>query len=264
MLALVATATFAQHDDDLYYIPKKKAAQTQTEKVEKQTPVRPTRVADTGKTVSVTAVATRDDETDYSDASELDITAPLNMDDDAYNRRGNTRSYIDEDGNYVQEADVDGLALRVKTTEGDTLYYRVDSLIVEQEDDGWVNGFNGDAEDYEYAMRLIRFRSPRYAIPVSSPLYWDIVYGGGLWPTWDWNVYDDGLYAYVFPSSYNWNYWGWRYYSPYTWGGWPYGCYGGWGGWGYHHYGWYDPWYDPWYTGMAWGWGPGWYGGYYG
>ena len=45
-------------------------------------------------------------------------------------------------------------------------------------------------------MRIVRFRNPRYAIPVSSPLYWDVVYG---LPSWDWNVYDDGLYAYVFP-----------------------------------------------------------------
>ena len=62
----------------------------------------------------------------------------------------------------------------------------------------WVNGFEGSQDDYEYAMRIVRFRNPRYAIPVSSPLYWDVVYG---LPSWDWNVYDDGLYAYVFPLT---------------------------------------------------------------
>ena len=63
----------------------------------------------------------------------------------------------------------------------------------------WVNGFEGSQDDYEYAMRIVRFRNPRYAIPVSSPLYWDVVYG---LPSWDWNVYDDGLYALRFPHLY--------------------------------------------------------------
>ncbi len=60
--------------------------------------------------------------------------------------------------------------------ENDTLY------INEKEDDGldgeWVNGeFEGSQDDYEYATRIIRFRNPRYAISISSPLYWDVVYG---------------------------------------------------------------------------------------
>lgn len=72
----------------------------------------------------------------------------------------------------------------------------------------WVNGFEGSQDDYEYAMRIVRFRNPRYAIPVSSPLYWDVVYG---LPSWDWNVYDDGLYAYVFPTYTNRLWWDWRF-----------------------------------------------------
>mgnify|MGYP001423127249 CR=1 FL=1 len=57
------------------------------------------------------------------------------------------------------------------------------------------NGFDGSEDDYEYAMRIVRFRNPRFAIPISSPLYWDVVYGVN---SWDWNVYDDGFYAYAF------------------------------------------------------------------
>ena len=80
-----------------------------------------------------------------------------------------------------------------------------DTLYIEEKPYGergeWVNGFEGSQDDYEYAMRIIRFRSPRYAIPVSSPLYWDVVYGG--YASWDWNIYEDGLYAYVFPTSTN-------------------------------------------------------------
>ena len=45
-------------------------------------------------------------------------------------------------------------------------------------DGEWVNGeFEGSQDDYEYATRIIRFRNPRYAISISSPLYWDVVYG---------------------------------------------------------------------------------------
>ena len=101
--------------------------------------------------------------------------------------------------------------------ENDTLY------INEKEDDGldgeWVNGeFEGSQDDYEYATRIIRFRNPRYAISISSPLYWDVVYGLN---SWDWNVYTDGLYAYAFPTFTNRLWWDWRYNS-YGWGGYPY------------------------------------------
>ena len=64
-----------------------------------------------------------------------------------------------------------------------------------------MNGeFEGSQDDYEYATRIIRFRNPRYAISISSPLYWDVVYGLN---SWDWNVYTDGLYAYAFPTFTN-------------------------------------------------------------
>ncbi len=99
---------------------------------------------------------------------------------DEYNRR-----YDSRDNEFVME--------------NDTLY------INEKEDpdlDGeWVNGeFEGSQDDYEYATRIIRFRNPRYAISISSPLYWDVVYGLN---SWDWNVYTDGLYAYAFPTFTN-------------------------------------------------------------
>lgn len=234
-MTVVLGTVSAQTNDDLYFIPKKKAATTQTTpQTTTATTTATTAAKPATKTVSVTAVAVRED----GETTTVEVDSPLTIDDDTYNRRGNVRSYIDEEGNYVQEAEVSDMALRVRTADGDTLYYRVDSLIVNQEDDGWVYGFNGDAEDYEYAMRIIRFRNPRYAIPISSPLYWDVVYGGSLWPMWDWNIYDDGLYAYVFPSSYNWYYWDWRF-SPYSWH---------WGRpWGWHGYynSWYGGWYDP-------------------
>ena len=138
----------------------------------------------------------------------------------------------------------------------------------------WVTGeFNGTQDDYDYAERIIRFRNPRFAISISSPLYWDVVYGPN---SWNWNVYTDGMYAYAFPTfsnpywwdwrygsyGYGWNYgWGWNrpYYSwgyyPGSWGG---GYWGGWYGggywgshWGHNHY----------YPSYGWGGGGGYYSG---
>lgn len=140
---------------------------------------------------------------------------------DEYNRRGSDNVHTRQAGN-------------------DTLY------IVEQDElerEGrWVSGeFQGSDEDYEYAERIIRFRHPRFAVSIASPLYWDMVYGVH---SWDWNVYTDGLYAYAFPTFSNPLWWDWRYRS-YGWGGW------------YGH-----PYYSSWhYRPGYWG---GYYGGYYG
>ena len=93
-------------------------------------------------------------------------------------------------------------------------------------------------------MRIVRFRSPAYAIPISSPLYWDVVYGA--FPSWDWNVYDDGLYAYVFPTYTNPLWWDWRWNWSIAGPRWGYG------------WGWHSPWYyGGWYSSY-------WYGGYWG
>lgn len=116
-------------------------------------------------------------------------------------------------------------------------------------DGQWVNGFQGSESDYAYTKRILRFCTPSVGIPVSSPLYWDLCYGPN---SIYWNVYDDGVYAYAFPSS--WNSW---YYSPYfsySWGWHPYYSYWGWG----HPWygGWYSPWYGHhWHYAPHWGWG---------
>lgn len=143
---------------------------------------------------------------------------------DEYNRR-----YTSRDNNFSME--------------NDTLYIEEKPL---NERGEWVNGFEGSQDDYEYAMRIVRFRNPRYAIPVSSPLYWDVVYG---LPSWDWNVYDDGLYAYVFPTYTNRLWWDWRW-------NYPYGA-----SWGFS-WGWSSPWYyNSWYYPGYWG--GGYWGGYW-
>lgn len=217
VMCLPVIATAQSFEDDLYYTPKKESPAPEVKK-ESRTEVRETEPAATHVFVpSGTTVVVRDRKGDVRDVDE-------------YNRR-----YDSSDNEFL--------------VEGDT-------LVIQEKDapdrGEWVHGFNGSEDDYEYATRLIRFRNPRYAIPVSSPLYWDVVYGVN---SWDWNVYDDGFYAYAFPTYTNRLWWDWRfgsfgvswgfpYYSGYWgWGGY-YPGYWGWGGyWGYPHYGWYDPWY---------------------
>ncbi len=96
-----------------------------------------------------------------------------------------------------------------------------------------------DTDDYAYSRRILRFHSPRVAVALSSPYYWDLVYGYG--------VYDYLYDAYYDPFFYS---WGWGY--GWSWG--PWSCWYG-GLWGWHHpYHW-----------SYWGWGPGWrHHGYWG
>ena len=95
-----------------------------------------------------------------------------------------------------------------------------------------------NTDDYAYSRRILRFHSPRVAVALSSPYYWDLVYGYG--------VYDYLYDAYYDPFFYS---WGWGY--GWSWG--PWSCwYGGLWGW-YHPYHW-----------SYWGWGPGWRHSYWG
>lgn len=210
LFALMPWLAMAQSTDDLYFIPKKEKKTEASQKVG----VVPKEVSN--KTVnelpSNTAIVVKDVKGNVRDVDE-------------YNRRYTSRD--------------------------NTFSYENDTLYIEEKPYGergeWVNGFQGSDMDYEYAMRLVRFRNPRYAIPISSPLYWDVVYGA--FPSWDWNVYDDGMYAYIFPTYTNRLWWDWR---------WSYGFYGP--GWGWYS-SWYSPWYSPWYYG---GWYSPWYAGYWG
>ncbi len=171
--------------------------------------------------------------------------------------QGKTVVVRDAKGNY---RDVDEYNRRYNirnkrySSQNDTIY--VDETDYNQRGE-WVNGFDGTQDDYEYAMRLIRFRNPRYAVSISSPLYWDIIHGA--FASWDWNIYDDGLYAYVFPTFSNRFWWNWRH----SWGGY-YGSYWNapwyYGGWGYGYYGY---WSHPYGWGSYYG-APYYYGGYYG
>ncbi|WP_294629352.1 hypothetical protein [uncultured Bacteroides sp.] len=210
-------------DDDLYFVPSKNKQE------KKETPVRkePTKQVTNIYTSPGTTVVVKDRKGRTRDVDE-------------YNRR-----YDALDNEFVMD--------------NDTLYIKEKAN--PDLDGEWVTGeFNGTQEDYEYAERIIRFRNPRFAVSISSPLYWDMVYGPN---SWNWNVYTDGMYAYVFPTFSNPLWWDWRYGS-YNWGwnygwGWnrPYyawgyypGYWGGWHGgyWGHHHHHWPT---------HGWGWGGG-------
>lgn len=249
MLVGIVGSVSAQHDD-LYFVPKKKKVKTET--VEK--------VADEAAVPqSESASVTENKQPVKTVAASSSYAKGLEIDEDAYNRRG---SYLTEQGDAVSEFTMNDEGFVLITEEGDTMWMNTDTLKLTRvnEDEGWVNGFDGSDSDYEYAMRIVRFRNPRYAIPVSSPLYWDVVYGGALWPSWDWNIYDDGLYAYVFPTASNWLYWDYRMSYPFGWSPWGSHWNHHWG-WHYgHHWGgfyghvWYDPWYDPYFYGYHPGW----------
>ena len=227
MLGVLPWIAMAQEPgDDIYFVPKKQKKIEKVDSIAKRT---------TDSKLSST------DNKGVSTVIVRDYTGHV-RDIDEYNRR----EFSAEKNDF--------------SVENDTLYIdeRADSDLPGH----WVNEFNGSQEDYEYAMRIVRFRNPRYAIPVSSPLYWDVVYGA--LPSWGWNVYDDGLYAYVFPTYTNRLWWDWR---------WSAGFYGpGWGfSWGWSSpwyysgwYSWYHPWAGPYWAGY-WGgyWGPGWHHPYY-
>lgn len=226
LMALMPFIVMAQSNDDLYFIPKKKAEKKTTKVVVEGNKQTTAVYASPGTTVVV-----KDAQGNARDVDE-------------YNRR-----YTSRDNTF--------------TLENDTLYIEEKPY---NERGEWVNGFEGSQSDYEYAMRIVRFRNPRYAIPVSSPLYWEVVYA---LPSWDWNVYDDGLYAYVFPSYTNrlWFDWrfdySWRWHRPWYYGSWHspywYGHYWGVGHWGHHHH-----WHSHHLPHFAWGgyWGKshGWHG----
>lgn len=214
MVMCLPLAGMAQSfDDDLYYTPKDKGTSSEDRKTERTEEVKTTPESE-GYVPAGAAFVVKDRKGNVRDVDE-------------YNRR-----YDSSDNTFTMEND---------------------TLVIQEKDDAdrgeWVNGFDGSEDDYEYAMRIVRFRNPRFAIPISSPLYWDVVYGVN---SWDWNVYDDGFYAYAFPTYTNRLWWDWRFGSfGITWGFPYYSGYWGWGGyypaywggyWGHHH-GWYDPWY---------------------
>lgn len=246
LLGALPLGMMAQNEDDLYFVPSKEKTTSTDANTQSKSTVntvkrnKPTTVIVTSPQNNPTTIVVRRS----NNANTRNV--------DEYNRRYSSTdngNYSDDNGNFDDNGNDNGAV-------SDTLYIDENNANVPQNRNGhssaydqgldgtWVNGFDGTDDDYEYATRIIRFRNPRFAISISSPYYWDIVYGLN---SWDWNVYDDGMYAYAFPTFSNRLWWDWRFNS-YGWGiGWNYG-------WGYG--------YSPYYS--YWGWGYPYYGGWYG
>lgn len=142
----------------------------------------------------------------------------------------------------------------------DTLYIDENETFADGQGGEWINGFKGSTDEYDYASRMMRWRSPRTAIIVGSPLYWDVLYGPA---SFDWNVYAVGGWAYLTPTWSNPLYWDYRYDPTWSWG-WNWGWHRPWYswsyyGWGYPYYGWAGGWHHGWYD-----WHYGWHGGWHG
>ena len=205
-LALSLSATFAvqaQDDDDLYFTPTKKSQAIAP--VSKRSTYAQDRYAGSSGNASSRTIQV------YSDNSRTD---------DEYNRR-----YSGYAGSW-QTGSIDSLS--------------ADSLDAEMEYVDSSQGYDIDDPecDYAYSRRILRFHSPRFGFAISSPYYWDLVYG--------WGVYDylyDPYYDYYYDPFY-WS-WGWGF-------GWSYRPWNAWygpiWGWSYAPHGWHN-----------WGAGPMWH-----
>ena len=203
MLLVLPFTAWAQ-DDDVYFVPKKKAKTVKTE----QRTERPERY------LPVEIIYEDNDEEDYDTL----LTQGSNRDVDEYNRR--TRN-TQRQARMVQNPD-GTFSFQVPAT--DTLYVMNDSTIITTDgfaselyargyEDGMVDG-----EDFAYSQRIGRFG-----------------YGGVYASPWYYNYYD--------PYYYDDWYWGYRpYYGYYGYYGWhrPYwSVYWGWDPyWHGHYYGW--------------------------
>ena len=230
LLLMAVSAPFlvmAQNvDDDLYYVPSK------TKKVQAKAAEQKTEAEAARKTVVVN-----------SGTPSTTVVVPTGTQVVVKGNTKNKRSVDEYNRRYTGDATVSN---RAAVISGETNY--------DEELDGeWVGGYEGNADDYEYATRIIRFRNPRFAISISSPYYWDVVYGLN---SWEWNVFVDDYYAYVFPTWTNRLWFDWRFSTA------------GWGwGWSTWYHPWYTSWHSPWHFGWYGGWHPwhtGWYGGWYG
>ena len=198
IFAMAAILTVSAQDDDLYFTPARKKA--------KQTDV-PAAVTPAPRNVTVVNAA----------RPQLEVYNTNSRNDDEYNRRGNYSGTWQTSGG----AGSDSLAAEVDTIRE---YGRYD--------------LDDPELDYTYSRRILRFHSPRVGYYVSSPYYWDLVYGYGVY-----DYFYDPFY-YDFYDPFYWNY-GWGY--GYAWGPWA---------------SWYSPlwgWYTPHYHWATWGYGPAWH-----
>ena len=199
-LALVTSLSMQAQDDDLYFTPSKKK----------------------GQNMNATVTSVRSNQQSVSTTNTRPTLAVYNnnsRDEDEYNRR---------DANYAGAWQTGGGAQ-------DSLIGRVDTVYVDTVYQTSPDMYDPES-DFIYSRRLLRFHSPRFGYALSSPYYWDLVYGYGV-------------YNYLYDPFY------WDLYDPFYWDyGWGYGW--SWRPWYSSFYGWHSPYY----AWDYWGVGPYWHG----
>ena len=215
LMFLVPLCTWAQ--DDVYFVPKKKAAQQER--------------------VATAVVREPEVQIVYTDGTTTSDIVGTARDVDEYNRRGGTT------GTLVQQPDG---TFAYQVAPGDTLGLMNDSLAALTRSytdsgaysEGYYDGY-ADGEDYAMTRRMSRFG---YGSVYASPWYWSYYSDPWYWDTY-WYGYDPywygGYYGWSRPYWGYYGYYGWRgyygyygYYDPYWYGYYGYGPY-----YGGHHYG---------------------------
>lgn len=181
MAVCLPVLTFAQSDDDMYFVPKKKKAETKTvSRSSVKTPVR--------EYVATGNVADADTASDYHTGQLRDV--------DEYNRRGSqqVRTRLVGDTLYVTSEDgsvtayADGEDSQAERDYRNSEYY-----------------YDDDYDDYRYAMRLRRY----HGVYFYDPFYSDLLYG------W----YDPWYYSWYSPWHSSWYGWYDPWYGGFGWCG---------------------------------------------
>ena len=184
-LFLLAIPLMSWAQDDMYFVPKKKAKTQQAATTQRSIPV----------------------EIVYADDESLDITGST-RDVDEYNRRtpvtttGEAQLVQQTDGSFALQVSADD-AQKMSASELYTQGYR----------DGYLDG-----EDYTLTRRMGRFN---YVSVYSSPWYWSVRYDPFYWDDWYWSRPYWGYYGYYgyygYRPYYSWG-WGYNYHRPYYYG----------------------------------------------
>ena len=164
----------AQSEDDLYYVSSKNQKATSVKSTTSTTPTKQNNSATTVvnvKSPSNSTVVVRRHNTTNRNTRNVD----------EYNRRYDTNAANSDNSDYNNGNDVndnDTLFIDEYNNNSNKGSRRTYSRNNDSDLDGqWVDDFDGTDDDYEYATRIIRFRNPRFAVSISSPYYWDLVYG---------------------------------------------------------------------------------------
>ncbi|MGN0234577.1 MAG: hypothetical protein ACI4B5_09175 [Bacteroidaceae bacterium] len=203
MLLPYNTALAQNTDDDMYFIPTKKKAKSETPTKEESVTIK----------TNQPQTSTLETQVDFHTGQLRDV--------DEYNRRGNGKENVTTrlvgDTLYVTSTDSLGNEVVIRYSGDDA-----SSVTVTQEpkNDYWYNDIDGYYDDdYYYSTRLYRFRGMAWR----SPFLWDVCYG------W-YDPWYDPWYGWYMP------YYHFGYYSWFDWG-WGWHHHPGWDcGWGHHGY----------------------------